>query len=181
MSAVGITIAPESLHVLATALVDAMGEEGAALVRDAGFATGEALAAQLRARQAELGAPAPEELSIPAFNAATAALLRASGWGTLAVDASRPDLTVLEATGWPERGVAAGESTPVPGANFTTGLLAGFFGALAGQPLAVLEVEPDEPAPDRARFLLGSVETVDHLFSRLREGAAVSAVLQTGP
>lgn len=178
MSAAGITIAPASLQVLATVLVTALGEDGAAHLRDAGFATGEALAAQLRARQSERGAPPPEELTLPAFSAATSALLHSTGWGELAVDTSRPAVTVLDASGWCEPGAAsATTTTPAPGAHFTTGLLAGFFGSLAGEPLAVLEVEPDEPAADRARFLMGSVETVDQLFGRLQGGMPLSAVL----
>lgn len=176
--AAGITIAPASLQALATALVTALGEDGAAHLRDAGFATGEALAAQLRALQAQRGAPPPEALTLPAFNAATAALLNSTGWGALTVDASRPTVTVLDASEWSEPGAASGgASARAPGAHFTTGLLAGFFGALAGEPLAVLEVEPAEPAADRARFLMGSVEVVDQLFARLESGTPLSAVL----
>ncbi|MHB1225089.1 MAG: hypothetical protein ACYC2G_13765 [Gemmatimonadaceae bacterium] len=178
MSAAGITIAPASLQALATALVTTLGDDGAAHLRDAGFTTGEALAGQLRARQAERGAPPPEELTLPAFNAATAALLQSTGWGELTVDASRPAVTVLDANGWCESGAAsAAPAVAAPGAHFTTGLLAGFFGTLAGEPLAVLEVEPDEPAPDRARFLMGSVETVNRLFGRLESGTPLSTVL----
>lgn len=181
MSAAGLTIAPASLQILATVLVTALGEDGAAHLRDAGFATGEALAAELRARQAERGAPPPEALTIPDFDTATTALLRSAGWGTLAVDASRSTVTVLDVSEWSERGVAAPGAPPVaPGAHFTTGLLAGYFGALAGEPLAVLEVEPAEPTPDRARFLMGSVETVDRLFDRLGRGTPLHTVLDEG-
>ncbi len=177
MPAAGITIAAESLLNLANTLVTALGEEGAAHVRDAGFATGQVLAAQLRASQAERGAPPPEALTLPAFNAATSTLLQHTGWGALSIDSSRPAVTVLEASGWSETAAKAGSTLLAPGAHFTTGLLAGFFGSLAGEPLAVLEVEPAEPVTDRARFLMGSVETVDQLFAQLERGTPLSAVL----
>lgn len=177
MPVAGITIAPESLLNLTGALVTALGEEGAAHVRDAGFVTGQALAAQLRSNQAARGAPPPEALTLPAFNTATSILLQHTGWGALSIDSSRTAVTVLEASGWSETAAKAGATMPAPGAHFTTGLLAGFFGALAGEPLAVLEVEPAQPVSDRARFLMGSVETVDQLFAQLERGAPLSAIL----
>jgi hypothetical protein len=43
--------------------------------------------------------------------------------------------------------------------------------------VGVVVVVGVEPAPDRARFLMGSVETVDRLFGRLESGTPLRAVL----
>lgn len=160
-----------SLGALASACVAMMGDEGAELLRDAGFATGSALADELSARQLARGSTPIEELPRSEFIAAVSELFRESGWGLLEVDASRPALTVLDVRDWSEG------SQPRGGMHFTTGVLAGFFGTIAGEELAVLEVGPPNPEPRHSRFLMGSIATVDALFARLDGGEAVSALL----
>ena len=56
-------------------------------------------------------------------------------------------------------------------------MLAGFFGALAGHAVAVLEVEPAHDAPDACRFALGSEALMEQLFTRLQQGEPTDTVL----
>lgn len=162
-------VSAQSLNALVDAFTSVLGDEGATLLRDAGFTTGVALAAQLRERQATREAPRPEELPRSIFIAAATDIFREAGWGEMEVDPSRSDLTVLDVREWTERSAS--------GAHFTTGMLAGFFGAIAGEELAVLEVDPPDQAPGRTRFLMGSVSTVNDLFTRLDSGESVDALL----
>ena len=164
-----LTIAPDSLAALGTALITALGENGAAQLRDAGFQTGDLCLTLLRERQRERGQPSPEALSLDDFAARTAELFRSLGWGELTLDASRELLSVVDVAEWAERRPPQADGSG--GAHFTTGMLAGYFGALAGEPVAVLEIAPTIPSPGSARFLLGSVETIEAVFAQLERGA----------
>jgi|GEM_PF-3961347 len=167
-----VLLSPASLDALADALIGALGDSGAEILRDAGFTTGGALAAELRSRQATRGGVTIEELPRSDFIAAVSELFHESGWGRMEIDASRPALTVLDVHEWSESSSSRG------GTHFTTGMLAGFFGTVAGAELAVLEVDPPSPGHGQGRFLMGSVATVDDLFVRLDAGDAVADVLE---
>ena len=166
-----LTIAPDSLATLGSALITALGEGGAAQLRDAGYQTGELCLTLLRERQRERGGPSPEALSLGDFAACTRELFRSLGWGELTLDASRELLSVIDVSDWAERRPPPADGNG--GAHFTTGLLAGYFGSLACAPVAVLELPTDSGGPGRARFILGSVETVDEVFARLERGERI--------
>jgi len=61
---------------------------------------------------------------------------------------------------------AADESAPA--CHVTTGMLAAFFGGLAGYPVAVLESECRSAGAERCRFLLGNSEVMAYQWEALR-------------
>jgi predicted hydrocarbon binding protein len=166
-----LVIAPASLHALGEALAQEPGPGAARALQEAGYATGVAHAATFRAWLAERGDDAPGELPLSVFRDRVRELFVSLGWGELVLHPESEPATLLEATGWAEwRPRAADEA---PACHFSTGMLAGFFGELAGQPLAVLEVEPAEITPGACRFLMGSEQVMDDLYRRLERGEAL--------
>jgi hypothetical protein len=52
---------------------------------------------------------------------------------------------------------------------------------VAGAPLAVMEVECRSMGSDRCRFLLGSTETMQHVYNDMTQGKSYDASLQEMP
>lgn len=164
-----LALAPAALSALHTALATRLGADAVAVLQETGYATGMAYAEALRDWLAERGEGEPGDLPVAVFNARLATFFRDLGWGELAVRPHGGALTVIEATEWAEwREREPGEP---PTCHFSTGLLAGLFGALAGHPLAVLEVERDEA--HACRFLVGNEQVMSGVYDRLQRGEAV--------
>ena len=51
-------------------------------------------------------------------------------------------------------------------------------GAVAGAPLAVMEVECRSMGSERCRFLLGSSETMQHIYDGMSQGVHYDAALE---
>lgn len=166
-----LALAPALLPALHTALAGRIGAEAVAVLQETGYATGVAYAEALRDWLEERGDGPPERLPVPTFDERLATFFRELGWGELAVRPAEGAVTVVEARDWAEwRERGPGEP---PSCHFSTGLLAGLFGTLAGHPLAVLEVERDEPRA--CRFLVGNEQVMGGVFERLQRGEPVPA------
>lgn len=166
-----LALAPAALHALHAALAGRLGADAVAVLQETGYATGVAYAAALRDWLDERGDGAPETLPVPAFDDRLATFFRELGWGELTVRPAPGAITVVETRDWAEW--QAREAGEPPSCHFSTGLLAGLFGTLAGHPLAVLEVERDEPRA--CRFLVGNERVMDGVYERLQRGEAVPA------
>jgi predicted hydrocarbon binding protein len=171
-----LVIAPASLHALHRALAEAQGAAAAAAtLQAAGYTTGQAHAAALQEWLAARGDGEVASLALGPFEDRLAAFFRELGWGELSLRTSGP-VSVVATRGWAEW--QPREEGEPPACHFTTGMLAGLFGALAGHPLAVLEVEPaDEQAEGAGRFLIGNEATLNDLFDRLQHGESADAAL----
>jgi hypothetical protein len=64
-----------------------------------------------------------------------------------------------------------------PGCYYSTGVFADFFGRLAGEPLAVMEVECRSMGAERCRFLVGSEETMQRVYDEMGRGVAYTEVV----
>jgi len=172
-----LVVAPASLLALHAALAAALGPAAAATLQAAGYATGQEHASALHDWLAERGDGALESLALPAFGERLRSFFRELGWGELALHTNGP-VSEVEVRRWAEW-QARGEGE-APACHFTTGMLAGFFGALAEHPLAVLEVEPGEATEGAARFVVGNEQLLNDLFDRLQQGddadSAIAAV-----
>lgn len=165
-----LAIAPTSLLTLHAALTTALGPGAAAPLQEAGYATGQAHADAFRAWLVAEGDGELEALPLPRFQARAREFFDALGWGDLAL---RTDgaVTVVETRRWAECAHGRVEGRQC---HFTTGLLAGFLGALAGQPVAVLQVEG---AGGACRFAAAGERAMDALFERLQRGESADAAL----
>lgn len=143
-------------------------------LREAGFAGGDAVFDAFEQWLGEIegvGAtgrlrPAPD-LTLEEFADRAAAYFRAAGWGIVQFD-SRHDNGVVTLTVndcW-EVDNAADESSP--SCHVTTGMLAAFFGKLAGYPVAVMETECRSAGAERCRFLLGNSHVMAIKWEELR-------------
>jgi len=146
-------------------------------LREAGYAGGEAIyeAFEQWLGEAESGASSADrrsapDLTVEEFGQQAVGYFRAAGWGLVQFDSQEEDgvarLTIENCWEADSGGAAGGHSTP--SCHVTTGMLAAFFGRLAGYPVAVLEAECRSAGADRCRFLLGNSEVMTFRWEQLR-------------
>lgn len=165
------TAALAALHRTLSAELGA--ERAAAVLRQAGHATGDALAQSLQAT-AEL-----QQLGTDEFWRRLAQLFAARGWGTLTHIAVHPGVGVLESTDWTE--AEAVSPARRPSCFFSTGVLANLLGQAAGAEIAVLEVECRARGDHKCRFLFGGPEALQAIYDQVARGQrADDAVAQLG-
>ena len=84
-------------------------------------------------------------------------------------------MLTLDSWNWAESDPAS--AMEYPGCYLTSGLLADFFGRVAGTPLAVMEVECRSMGSQRCRFLLGSAETMQYVYNGMTSGIPYDSTL----
>ena len=142
------------LAVLASA--DAEGAVGS--LRDAGYAGGDAVfdAFEQWLAESEGEDATAADLPLGQFGEKAAAFFRSAGWGDVEFSHDEGDgVAVVDITSCWEGG-AGGDV----GCQLTTGLIASFFGRIAGYPVAVLETECCSGSESRCRFVMGNADTM---------------------
>lgn len=137
-------------------------------LREAGFAGGPAVyeAFEQWLAESNTSATAPE-LTIQEFGDRAAQYFRDAGWGRVDFSTEKEEsvATISMDDCWEADRTAGGSS---PSCHITTGMLAAFFGKLAGYPVAVMETECCAANGDRCRFLLGNSEIMAYRWEKLR-------------
>jgi hypothetical protein len=181
-----------SLAALRRALAAEVGPDAAArALLLAGHAAGDALYAALASRAAQgesadlspadAGTDAPDpgaslaQVPQSVFWHHFADLFATRGWGRIAHEAVHGGVGSLESPDWAEADPTTGELRP--SCFFTTGLLANLLGRVAGQEVAVLEVECRSRGDLRCRFLFGGAAALDSVYAALSEGRTVEEAL----
>jgi predicted hydrocarbon binding protein len=157
-----VGVAIPTLKELRSAIVATSPDTSVEVLREAGFAGGAAVHSAFENWLAETGpASKADDLPLDVFGRRTTDFFRNAGWGevTFSEDEGEGVAIVDIVDCW--EGDAAG------GCHVTTGMLAAFFGAIAGYPVAVLETECCEGAESRCRFLLGNAEVMQHKWELL--------------
>jgi predicted hydrocarbon binding protein len=158
-----VGVAVPTLRELRAAVMSG-GDPSAAVgsLREAGYAGGDAVHAAFERWLAESSGNAGDEpfdtgnLSLPEFGERTAKFFRDAGWGTVNFSGDENEgVAVVDIEDCWE-GPVSGDT----GCQITTGLLASFFGRVAGYPVAVLEVECCSGSSGRCRFLLGNADVM---------------------
>jgi hypothetical protein len=167
-----IRIPAESIHALRRSLAHELGPEPAGrALQEAGYAAGDTLYDRLT-RGADGGMA---DVPSVTFWDRLDALFREMGWGAVRHEGLHPGVGALVATDWFEADPgAAGAGCP-----FTTGVLANLLGRVAGQDVAVMQTPCEDDQPRCARFLFGSADTLDGLYSELRSGHDLEAALSS--
>jgi predicted hydrocarbon binding protein len=147
--------------------------EAAGRLRRLGYESGEAFHGALRERADGEGRPL-DALGSDEFWARLAALFGELGWGRLEFQQIHAGVAALESRDWAE---AEGRDSAAPCCHYTTGVLADVLGRVAGDDLAVLEVECRAAGADRCRFLLGGREALERVYGSVRGGASVVEAL----
>jgi predicted hydrocarbon binding protein len=136
-------------------------------LREAGFVGGAAVYEAFEQWVAETGAPvSAPDLEIEDFGDRVAHYFRDAGWGWVAFDSSSEEsvASISMDDCWEADRSAGGSS---PSCHITTGMLASFFGKLAGYPVAVMETECRSAHGERCRFLLGNAEVMAFKWEEL--------------
>ena len=179
-----VAMTRDSLLALRGAMFRDLGANAAALLQEAGYAGGQAWFDAFSRWLADHGIDAPESLPASEFATRASDFFRSAGWGSIELGALDSVATV-DSTDWAESDPAV--PLDFPGCYYTSGVLADFLGRLAGEPLAVMEVECRSMGGSRCRFLVGSGETMQRVYDEMGRGIAyedavrsADAALSTG-
>jgi len=174
-----IGLTRDALVALRSVLFRNAGANAAAYLQEAGFAGGKGLYQAFIAWCQSRDVPSPEGLSAQDFEARSAEFFRELGWGTMYVSRLGDAAVMLDSRDWAEADPAS--AMEYPGCYLTSGLLAEFFGRIAGAPLAVMEVECRSMGSSRCRFLLGSAETMQYVYDGMTTGIGYETSLSKMP
>jgi predicted hydrocarbon binding protein len=140
-------------------------------LREAGFAGGPAVYEAFEQWLAEAdpseSARAASELTIDEFGDRAARYFRDAGWGAVEFETIEDEgIASLTMDNCWEADQSA--DCAEPSCHITTGMLAAFFGKLAGYPVAVMEIECRSAHAGHCRFLLGNSEMMTFKWESLR-------------
>ncbi len=171
-----IGLGPASLHTLRAALERSLGEHAAPLLQETGYASGpevyQAFASWLRTR-ANVADPA--DLDATFLGQMMSEFFEATGWGPVMLGQLGGGALALDTADWAE---AKGDTTALaPSCHFTTGMLAAFMTELAGEIVAVMQVECLTCGGELCRFLMGSGATLQQVFEAMSRGENYGDVL----
>ncbi|MEP6507033.1 MAG: 4-vinyl reductase [Gemmatimonadales bacterium] len=169
-----VGVAVPTLRQLRSAILSsANATDAVTALREAGYAGGESIHGAFEqwlvqtgvAKEADAG-----ELQLEDFEDQAANFFRDCGWGDVdfSHDAENGVAIVDISNCWE---AAGNESADDPGCQLTTGMLASFFGKIAGFPVAVLETECSHGNHSRCRFLLGNSDAMNYQWSKLNTTA----------
>lgn len=162
-----VAMTRDSLLALRAALFRDVGANAAGLLQEAGFAGGEAVYSTFGNWLAARGYPSPEALPASEFASLATAFFRDAGWGSIQLG-SLDLVATLDSEDWAEGNPAF--PLEFPGCYYTSGVMADFFGRLAGASMAVMEVECRSMGNERCRFLVGSGETLQRVYEEMAQG-----------
>lgn len=162
-----VALPRKSLTALRAALMRDLGGGYATYLQEAGYAGGDPVFSSFREWLASRGGNA-DSVSFAEFQGLAAEFFRDAGWGTLDIGALHDVVITLDSLDWAEADPSV--SIGFPACYYTMGLLAEFFGRVAGAPLACYEVECRSNGASRCRFLLGSAEVIGRVYQRMTAG-----------
>lgn len=160
MQMVGVAV-PTLRELRAAILTSGDPEAAVSALREAGYAGGDAVHTAFEAWLSEDTAAGgghvdAGDLSLAEFGDRTAKFFRDAGWGTVTFSQDEAEGVAIVDIEDCWEGPVSGDT----GCQITTGLLASFFGLVAGYPIAVLETECCSGGSSRCRFLLGNAEVM---------------------
>ncbi|MHB1313729.1 MAG: V4R domain-containing protein [Gemmatimonadaceae bacterium] len=162
-----VALPRQSLAALRSALMRDLGGGYATYLQEAGYAGGDAIFATFQEWLAGRGGSA-DSVGFAEFQGLATEFFRDAGWGTLEVGNLNDVVITLDSTDWAEADPQL--NIGFPACYYSMGLLADFFGRLAGSTLACYEVECRSNGAARCRFLLGSAEVIGQVYQRMTEG-----------
>ncbi len=171
-----ISLGPAGLRSLRAALERSVGEQAAPLLQEAGYAAGpevyQAFASWLRTRA---NVTDPADLDAAFLGEMVSEFFQSTGWGAVKLEQLGEGALALDTLEWAEAGTDSGASAP--SCHFTTGMLAAFMTELAGEVVAVMQVQCLTCGHDRCRFLMGSSATLHLVFEALTRGESYEDLL----
>jgi predicted hydrocarbon binding protein len=167
-----VGVALPTLRELRSAILTGSEPDAAvSALREAGYAGGDDVFAAFEQWLSESDDSASADtgdLALDEFGEKAAQFFRDAGWGdvTFTPDDAEGVAVIDIANCW-ESGNGSAQGT---GCQITTGLLAAFFGRIAGYPVAVLETECCDGDGSQCRFLLGNADVMAYKWAELQNG-----------
>jgi predicted hydrocarbon binding protein len=162
-----VALTRDSLVALRAALFREVGPHAASLLQEAGYAGGGALYLSFGHWLASRGLGEPEALAATEFGLRATEFFHGTGWGSIDLGAL-DSVATIDSPDWAEGDPAF--PLEFPGCYYTAGVFADFFGRLAGEPVSVMEVECRSMGGERCRWLVGSGETMQHVYDQMAMG-----------
>jgi predicted hydrocarbon binding protein len=153
---------------------DASGN-AAGWLQEAGYAGGPALYQGFVNWCAQHGYGVPENVAAANFQQLATLYFAELGWGSVIVSTLNDSVVTVDSPDWAEADPAS--AMQFPGCYMSSGMLADFFGRLAGAQLTSMEVECRSMGHEHCRFILGSAETIQHVYDSLTQGVAYQDAL----
>jgi predicted hydrocarbon binding protein len=169
-----VALPRQSLAALRNALIRDLGGNYATYLQEAGYAGGEAIFASFQEWLAARGGSA-DGVGFAEFQGLAAEFFHDTGWGSLEVGTLNDVVITLDSADWAEADPSL--NIGFPACYYSMGLLADFFGRLAGAQLTCYEVECRSNGAARCRFLLGSAEVIGQVYQRMSEGVDYSTAV----
>lgn len=138
-------------------------ESAVSSLRDAGYAGGEAVHDAFEQWLSDNGDSPASDLSLDDFGDRVGTYFRNAGWGEIAFSSDESEGIAMVGIDGCWESADAGEEAV--GCHLTTGLLAAFFGKVAGYPISVMETECSENG--RCTFVLGNAEVMQQRWESL--------------
>lgn len=153
-----------------------LGSGSVAALRDAGRTAGRELLAAMS------GEGEPSGWPVGRFWAELRGAAEERGLGLADYEVLAPDVARVDLRGSPEASRPSADGPrPRPGCHFAAGWLGGALTAVAGEPVAVLEVDCAAGGEEAAcRFLLGPEARLREVRVALRGGASLAEALESG-
>jgi len=102
------------------------------------------------------------------FSSKASTFFRDAGWGDVQFSHDDDDSVAIVDIADCWEGSSEG-SDEDPGCQLTTGMLAAFFGIIAGYPVAVLETECCHGESARCRFVMGNAEIMSYKWQEMQQ------------
>jgi len=152
-----VGVAVPTLRELRSVVLRSVDSESAvSSLRDAGYAGGEAVYDAFEQWLEDNGDAAPRDLPLEEFGHRIGEYFRNAGWGDLTFSSDEAEgIAMVDIEGCWESADAGEEAI---GCHVTTGLLAAFFGKIAGYPVSVMETECSENG--QCRLVRGNAEVM---------------------
>jgi predicted hydrocarbon binding protein len=173
--AAGVIVGKRALHHMRAVLERETGPQAALLLREIGFATGEALYEAFEAWVREYyNVAAPSALDSAFLGEALSGFFGEAGWGSVTMTQLTPSVLALDMRDWAE---ADAHGAEYPSCHFSSGMLADFFTRLGGSQAAVMEVDCASRGEARCRFLVGSPDMLTYVYERMTTGMSYAQAL----
>ncbi len=163
-----LLIGKRALHQMRTVLERECGSKSALMLREIGFAAGEALYERFERWVMEhFNVETARDLDTAHLGDALRGFFESIGWGGVSIGELAPQVLAIDGSPW---GEAMAGGSPFPSCHFSSGALADFFTRLGGTRAAVMEVECQSRGEERCRFLVGSPDLLTYAYERMTAG-----------
>lgn len=166
-----VGVAVPTLRQLRSAILSsAQPTDAVVALREAGYAGGESIHSAFERWLIETDAAQVSdagELPLEHFGDQAATFFHDAGWGDVKFSHDEDEgIAMVDITNcWEAAGTEPSED---PGCHVTTGMLASFFGKIAGYPVAVLETECCHGDDSRCRFVMGNTDVMNYKWQEMQ-------------